>query len=486
MFSVLLGIPLIGAAVCGLNTKRRVLEGATLITATITFVTSLWLARVVSEQSLLASPKGLFFVDALSAFVIIVVAGSFLSTAIYSLEYLGRLIQLGTVSIKQLRLYYSLLNVFLFTMLFVLVSNNLGFLWIGTEATTLATAFLVAFYEKEHSLEAAWKYVIICSVGIALALFGVILTYFASSSVVGSSANALHWSVLMSVAKKLDPSVLKVAFIFILVGFGTKAGLAPMHTWKPDVYGEAPAPISGLMAAALVNVALYSLLRFYILVHKALGDAYASNLLLALGLFSMALAVPFMLVQKDFKRLLSYSSVEHVGIITFALGLATPLAYFGALLHMLNNSIAKLLLFFSTGNMRIAYNSKIIRRISGAMHVMPVTATMFILGVFAITGWPPFGVFVSELTILTAGFASGNVWMSVFFIGVITTIFLGFLYYASSMVWGEPYTKKERAESNTMTQILFATLLLLLLILGIAMPSAVSEFILKAAKVIEG
>jgi len=486
MFSVLLGIPLIGAVVCGVNTKRRILEVATIATGVIALATSLWIARTVSEQSTLTSPKGLFFVDALSAFVIIIVAGSFLATALYSPEYLGRQVQLGTVSQKQLRLYYSLLNVFLFTMLFVLVSNNLGFLWIGTESTTLATAFLVAFYEKESSLEAAWKYVIICSVGIALALFGVILTYFASSSVVGSSANALHWTVLMSVAKKLDPSVVRIAFIFVLVGFGTKAGLAPMHTWKPDAYGEAPAPVSGLMAAGLVNVALYSILRFYILVHKALGDAYASDLLLALSLFSMVLAVPFMLVQKDFKRLLSYSSVEHVGIITFAIGLATPLAYVGALLHMLNNSIAKLLLFFSTGSMRGVYNTKIIRRVSGAMHVMPVTATVFILAVFAVTGWPPFGLFVSELTILSAGFGSGNIWMSVFFIGVITTIFLGFFYYASGMVWGEPYRKQEPAESDTMTQLLLVALLLLLLILGVAMPSGISDFIQKAAKVIEG
>jgi len=438
------------------------------------------------HQSIVASPKALFYVDALSAYVIVIIAGSFLATAVYSLEYLERQVELGVVSSKQLRLYYSLLNIFLFTMLFVLVSNNLGFLWIGSEATTLSTAFLVAFYEKEHSLEAAWKYVIICSVGIALALFGVILTYFASASIGVSSTNALHWSVLMSVAKKLDPSVLKLSFIFILVGFGTKAGLAPMHTWKPDAYSEAPSPVSGLMAAALVNVALYSIMRFYILTRKALGDTFAPGLLLIIGLFSMTLAVPFMLVQKDFKRLLSYSSVEHVGIITFALGLATPLAYFGALLHMLNNSIAKLLLFFSAGTIRVAYNSKVIHRVTGAINVMPVTASMFILGVFAITGWPPFGIFVSELTIVTAGFTSGNATISIVFLGVVATIFAGFIYYAGGMVWGEPYTEKERRESNTLTQLLLAAMLLMLMLLGTMLPSPISEFIQKAVKVIEG
>jgi hydrogenase-4 component F len=368
----------------------------------------------------------------------------------------------------------------------VLFSNNLGFLWIGSEATTLATALLVAFYERESSIEAAWKYVIICSVGIALALFGIILTYFSALHVVPAVENPLNWSSLMQVAKELDPSVLKLAFIFVLVGFGTKAGLAPMHTWKPDAYSEAPAPISALMAAGLVNVALYSVMRFYILVNTALGGGYASTLFMIFGLVSMGVAVPFMLLQRSFKRLLAYSSVEHVGIIIFALGLGTPLAYYGAMLHVLNNAIAKMLLFLTASNFRLAYGSKIMRKVTGAIKVIPVSATFLIVGVFAITGWPPFGVFVSEFTIVSAGFANGIVVPSILFIGFIATIFVGFIYYTSRMVFGEPQTPVKGGDADTFSLVLLGILLAALLMLGVFIPRPLHECIQNAASVLQG
>ena len=371
--------------------------------AGLTFLSALWLVSEVMRGTTISSPEGWLYADGLSAYIIIIVSGSALVVALYSTGYLRRQIRDGKVSDRQLWLYYLLLNVFLFTMMVVLLSNNLGFLWIGSEATTLATAFLVAFYERERSIEAAWKYVIICSVGIGFALFGIILTYYSALHVVPESGNALNWSSLMLVAKDLDPAVLKLAFIFILVGFGTKAGLAPMHTWKPDAYGEAPTPISALMAAGLVNVALYSLMRFYVLVNTAVGGTYAPTLFMVFGLVSMGIALPFILLQKDFKRMLAYSSVEHVGIIVFAIGIGTPLSYFGALLHLLNNAIAKMVLFLTTGNVRLAYRSRLMRKVTGAIKVIPVSATFLIVGVFAITGWPPFGVFISEFTIVTAG-----------------------------------------------------------------------------------
>ena len=486
IFTVLLVLPLAGAAACGLTRRQRLQEIVTVAISGLAFAAAVWLAIAIVDQPVMATSNALLYADALSSLVILVVTGSALTTALYSVSYLRVQMSLGAVETKDVRLYYTLFNVFLFTMMTVLLSNNLGFLWIGTEASTLSTAFLVAFYEKEHSLEAAWKYIVICSVGIALALFGIILTYYSALTVVGNVSNALNWSVLVSIAPRLDPAIIKLAFIFILVGFGTKAGMAPFHTWKPDAYGEAPAPISALMAGGLVNVALYSLLRFYAIVTKAVGTEFTSGLFIFFGLFSMAVAVPFILLQKDSKRLLAYSSVEHVGIIIFAVGLASPLAYFGALLHMVNNAIAKLLLFLTTGNLRLAYHSKVIGRISGAIKVVPATAVFYIIGIFAITGWPPFGPFISEFTIAAAGFGSGNIVTVVLFLLIIAIIFIGFIYYGSKMVFGEPHHALPLIRLHPMVDVLIGSLVLMLLVLGTMIPQWLWMLIQNAAKVLQG
>lgn len=486
LFALLLGLPATGTLLCALLRARKMLESVTVIGSGLTFLSSLWLMARVLTVTTLSTPEGWWFADGLSAYIVVIVSASTFVVALYSPGYLRRQIRRGKVDTRQLWLYYLLLNVFLFTMLLVLLSNNLGFLWVGSEATTLATAFLVAFYERESSIEAAWKYVIICSVGITLALFGIILTYFSALHVVPVTANALHWSSLMLVAKEMDPAVLKLSFIFVLVGFGTKAGLAPMHTWKPDAYSQAPTPISALMAAGLVNVALYSLMRFFILVNKAVDGGFATTLLMIFGLVSMGVAVPFMLAQKDFKRLLAYSSVEHVGIIVFALGIGTPLAYFGGLLHMLNNSIAKILLFLTIGNIRMAYNSKLMRKVTGAIKIVPVSATILIVGVFAITGWPPFGIFVSELTIVSAGLATGNLIPVFLFMGFITTIFVGFMYYASRMVFGEPQVSVKGGDADGLSLLLLGVMLAALLLLGVYIPPPLQQCIQSAVNVLKG
>ncbi|MBP1649128.1 MAG: hydrogenase, rane subunit 1-like protein (EchA-like) [Bacteroidetes bacterium] len=485
LFSILLCVPLAASVYCGLETRRKRLETATWIASAITFGSSIWLAAAVLEHTTLSSPQGWFYADALSGLLALVVSGSSLVTALYSVGYFRRLAREERVSSRETRLFYALFNVFVFTMMFVLLANNLGFLWIGTEATTLGTTFLVALYDRERSLEAAWKYVIICSVGIALALFGIMLTYFSALHVVPSSANALNWSTLVSVAGQLDPAILKLAFVFILVGFGTKAGLAPMHTWKPDAYAEAPTPVSALMAAGLVNIALYALMRFHILVHRAVGGSFVSTLFIIFGLLSMGIVIPFVLMQRDYKRLLAYSSIEHVGIIVFALGIATPLAYFGALLHLVNNAIAKLLVFLSAGNIRLAYRSKIIHRVSGAATLVPFSATLFLVGMFAVTGWPPFGLFISEFTIVSAGFASGAIWESSAFIFFVTALFGGFIYYAGRMVLGPVTAMQSTGEADITTIILLTVLAVSLLVMGIWIPEPLRLLLHRAVLVFQ-
>jgi hydrogenase-4 component F len=240
------------------------------------------------------------------------------------------------------------------------------------------------------------------------------------------------------------------------------------------------------MAGGLVNVAIYSLLRFYAIVTKAVGSEFTSSLFIFFGLFSMAVALPFILLQKDNKRLLAYSSVEHVGIIVFAVGLATPLAYFGALLHMVNNAIAKLVLFLTTGNLRLAYHSKLISRISGAIKVVPATAMFYIIGIFAITGWPPFGPFVSEFTIAAAGFAAGNIAAVVIFLLIIAIIFIGFIYYGSRMVFGEPHHPMPPIRLHPIVDVLLGCLVLMLIILGTMIPHWLWMLIQDAAKILQG
>jgi hydrogenase-4 component F len=240
------------------------------------------------------------------------------------------------------------------------------------------------------------------------------------------------------------------------------------------------------MAAGLVNVALYSLMRFSILVNTALGDGFASTLFVVFGLVSMAMAVPFMLLQRNFKRLLAYSSIEHAGIIVFALGIGTPLALYGAMLHLLNNAIAKVLLFLTASNLRLAYRTKIIWKITGAIRVVPVSATFLIIGVFAITGWPPFGVFISEFTILSAGFAAGMPVPSLLFIAFIATIFVGFMYYTARMVMGEPQSALTGRDADVASLVLLGVLLAGLLMLGISIPPPVHQCIQNAVAVLKG
>jgi hydrogenase-4 component F len=486
LFNMILGVPLATALVCGISGRRRVCQATTVAGMALTMLLGLVLAWQVMCDNFVTTPKGFFFADALSAYVVLIIAGSAFVVAIYSVGYLNQQVRKRNIDTSKLRLYYLLLNLFCFTMLLVVIANNLGILWIGVEATTLATAFLVAFYDRESSLEAAWKYVIICSVGIALALFGIILTYYSALNVVNSTDNPLNWTTLMSIAKSLDPSVLKLAYIFILIGFGTKAGLSPMHTWKPDAYAEAPAPITALMAAGLVNVALYAIIRFTILLNRTVGGAFASTLLLIFGLLSMGVALPFILVQKDMKRLLAYSSVEHIGIIAFALGLGTPLGYFGAVLHMMNNAIIKLVMFLSLGNIRLAYDTKIIRRITGVIKVLPASATLLIVGTFALTGWPPFGLFTSEFTIAAAGFREGNIFPTVLFIGILAAVFVGFIAYVSGMVFGEPSARTRAAETSRTSIIVLAGLLVFSIILGTVIPGVLYDFLQKVVTVLKG
>ncbi|HJX25607.1 MAG TPA: proton-conducting transporter membrane subunit, partial [Chthoniobacterales bacterium] len=330
-----------------------------------------------------------------------------LATSLYAVRYFRRDLADAHVNERRFREFYVLTPLFATGMFLVVLANNLGVMWIALESTALTSVLLVALYNRKTSLEAAWKYVMLGSLGLVLALFGTIFTYAAAIGKTGGEMPSFNWSWLLAMAPQLDHHLITLAFIFVLVGYGTKAGLAPMHTWLPDAHSEAPSPTSAMLSGVSLKIAIYALVRFHILVTACLHSSFSSNLLLGFGLFSMLLAGPFILVQQNLKRMLAYSSLEHVGLIFVAVGMNAPLTVFGALLHMGYHALTKPVLFFAAGNIHQRFHTLDFQRIgSGLVRTMPVTALLLGLATVAVSGLPPFGLFVSELTVLAGSFTS--------------------------------------------------------------------------------
>lgn len=325
-------------------------------------------------------------------------------------------------------------------MTLVLLSHHLGLLWVAVEATTLVSAPSIYFNHNPRSLEATWKYLLICSVGIALALLGSF--FLAYSALYAGLTPTLQLEDLLNEARHLSPEWLQAAFIFLLIGYGTKMGLAPMHTWKPDAYGEAPGIVGALLAGAVTNCAFFAVLRFYHICSAAGQGPFAQRLMLFMGLFSVATAAVFVIRQRDFKRLLAYSSVEHMGILVFGVGLGGA-GLFGALLHAFNNAMTKGLLFLSAGNIHRAFKSKRIENVHGALYAVPFSSAMLLVGLFAGCGSPPFAPFVSEFTIVVTAFESGKYVAAGLFLLLLAVIFVGMAMTILSVVFNEPSESKE-------------------------------------------
>ena len=421
--------------------------------------------------------------------IVLVIAFVSFTSALYSIGYLREDMREQDVTqgegLLRVRQYYVLFNLFLFSMLVVPLSNSLGVLWIAIEGTTLASLFLVSFYRTGEALEAAWKYVIIGSVGIALALFGTILAYYSAVQVLGTSYN-LNWSVLAPVAAHLNPNVMRLAFLFIVIGYGTKAGLAPMHTWLPDAHSEAPSPISAMLSGVLLSCAMYGILRFYALAVPALGRGYPSALLLAFGLLSLVVATLLIFRQRDYKRLLAYSSVEHMGIVAAGVAFGGPLGFYGALLQLLNHAITKSLLFFASGQVLLKYETKTISRVSGIIRLLPFTGSMLMLGGLAIAGSPPFGLFISEFSIFSAGFRQGYVIAAIAMLVLIALIFIGFFLHLNGMIFGKVGTTAKAGEMSYLSMLAMALSALLVVGLGIFIPTALNTLLHQAAAVLGG
>ena len=477
---LVLGMPLAGALLQVLWGNRPFAAGLNATTSLLTFLASAALTvRVVSFGPLTVLNEW-FFVDAFNVFLVALTAFVAFTTAIFSRVYMRVEQDRGKLSAGQLRLYHSMYQVFTFTMLLALLTNNVGILWVAMEAATLATVLLVSLYRTPAGIEAAWKYFILCGVGIAQALFGTILLYLAAERVLGAGGNALLWTHLNAVKGQLEPTVLGIAFVFLLVGFGTKVGLVPLHNWLPDAHAEGPTPISAVLSGLLLNVALYAVVRNKVLVDGALGTHVAGNLMMGFGLLSVVVAAFFLSRQKDVKRLFAYSSIEHMGIVTFAFGMGGPVASFAGLLHMTAHSLTKSAIFFAVGHAAQKTGTQVIADIRGLIQVSPAVGWGLMLGSIAILGIPPFGVFASEFLILTTAMRE-QPWAAPILLVALGVAFAVIFSKVQAMVFGE--TTARRLPHPPALFPVFVHLLIVLL-LGLYIPPYLAHWYRQAAAMI--
>jgi hydrogenase-4 component F len=422
--------------------------------------------------------------DGLTSFFLINIGLIFALVLAYSVGYLPHISE-GKFSSP--RGFYGLIFLFLFTMVAVYLSANLGMLWICVEATTLASALLVGFYNTKGAVEAGWKYLIVCTVGISFALFGTITLYLAAVRGGVDPASALDWATLMNAAPRLGGSqaLLKLAFVFVAVGYGTKIGFVPMHSWLPDAHAEAPSPISALLSAVLLNCAMYALLRFDAITSRAIGSGFSHTLLLIFGGLSITAAALLMVVQRDLKRLLAYSSIEHMGIIAVGVGLGGALGLYGALLHAFNHSLAKTLLFFTAGNVRENFGTFRMERIRGMARALPWTSGALVIGTLAIVGMPPFGLFVSEFAILMAAFAQARYVIAVLLLAGLSVVFGALLYHFQHMLAGESDHVPAKPKLLTSDIAAMAVCVVCLTVLGVHIPGAFTKLLHGAMAVLQ-
>ena len=477
----LLGIPSTGAIALAFWGARRAAPEINAAFSLGTFAAACALTlRVIGHGPQLLWRQE-FFLDPFNVFLVALTALIGLTTSLFSRPYMRVEVAHGRVTPGRLRLYHSMYQLFMLTMLAALTTNNMGLLWVAMEGATLSTVLLVTLYRTPQSLEAGWKYFILCGVGIAQALFGTILLYFAAEKVLGAQGvTALLWTHLNAVKSQLEPAVLALAFVFLLVGYGTKVGLAPLHNWLPDAHAEGPTPISAVLSGLLLNVALYAVVRCKILVEGSLHSSLPSRMLMGFGLLSVVLAALFLFRQRDIKRLFAYSSIEHMGLATFAFGLSGPVATFAALLHMTVHSLTKSAIFFTVGHAAQKAGSQLMDDIRGLITLSPTVGWGLMLGTLAILGLPPFGVFASEFLILTTAMRE-QPWSIPILLLALGVAFAAIFGRVQPMVFG---ASEARRLSHAPALLPVFAHLAIVLVLGLYIPPYLAEWYRAAAHLI--
>ncbi|TRZ98727.1 MAG: hydrogenase 4 subunit F [Rhodocyclaceae bacterium] len=483
LLEITLLVPLLGGLLLALVGHRPIAGWINIAVGVMTFGAALAMALEVFDHGPQLSPSRMFYIDAFNVYLVVLTAFVGLTTSIFSRPYMRHEVERGRVTDRRLRLYHAMYQCFLFSMLLALSTNNLGVLWVAMELATLTTVLLVSLYRTPEAIEAAWKYFILCGVGIAQALFGTVLIYFAAESKFGAGRDdTLLWTVLHASAGGMDPAVITLAFVFLLVGYGTKVGLVPLHNWLPDAHSEGPTPMSAVLSGLLLNVALYALVRVKMLVDGSLHTNLAGNLMMGFGLLSFTVAGLFLHRQHDVKRMFSYSSIEHMGLITFGFGMGGPLATFGALLHMTVHSLTKSAIFITVGHACQLAGTQRIDQIRGLIRTQPAIGWGLLLGTVAIAGFPPFGVFISEFLLLMATMKAWP-WLTIPLLAGFGVAFAGLFRHMQKMVFGEPPPGQKPVEANMLPVVVH---LLLVLWLGLAIPGFLSRWFEQATVLITG
>ena len=479
---LVLGLPLVGAALLAIVGAQRYAAEVNVVVSLATLLAAAALVvRIIQGGSMTAGNEQ-FFIDPFNVFLVALTALVGFTTALFSRPYMRIEVEHGRLTPARLRLYHSMYQLFMAAMLLALTTNNMGLLWVAMEAATLSTVLLVSLYRTRGSIEAAWKYFILCGVGIALALFGTTLLYVAAEQHLGGEGmSALLWTHLNAVKGQLEPRVMGLAFVFLLVGYGTKVGLAPLHNWLPDAHAEGPTPVSAVLSGLLLNVALYAVIRCKILADGALHSTLPGHMLMGFGLLSTVLATFFLWRQRDIKRLFAYSSIEHMGLVTFAFGMGGPIANFAGLLHMTVHSLTKSGIFFAAGHATQAAGTQRMDDIRGLLAIHPSVGWGLMLGTLAILGMPPFGVFASEYLILTTAMRDYP-WTTPLLLVALAVAFAAIFSRVQPMVFGD--TEAQPLTHSPALVPVFVHLGIVLM-LGVYIPPALAEWYRLAARLME-
>lgn len=467
-------VPAVAAALLAVLPGYRVTARLNVLATLLTLLAalSLFVERPPAGPYLIVDDLNIVFI-VLTTFVAF-------TTSVFSATYIGHELEIGRLTPTFLRFYHAMFQTLMFAMNLALVANNIGLMWVAIELATLTTVLMVGIYRTHAALEAAWKYFILGSVGIALALFGTILVYMAARPVIGEGLDAMVWANLLARGADFDPALLNVAFVFLLLGYGTKVGLAPLHAWLPDAHAEGPTPISAVLSGLLLNVALYALLRFKLLLATNPNALAAGPLMMTMGLISLIFASFMLYRRRDIKRMFAYSSIEHMGIITFAFGIGGPLANFAGLLHMTMHSLTKSAIFFAVGHIAQVKGTQRIADMGGLTVTNPALGWGLVLGVVAIAGLPPLGIFMSEFLLVSSTFAR-EPWLAILLVFGILVGFGALFLRLNAIAFGEPRGPSGKATASYLPMYAH---LALVFVAGIYLPPAVVAWFQNVAKLL--
>lgn len=483
--------PVGAALLCAVRGGLPYLDGVSKIAASLSLAVCALLGAIITIDG--PMPHSGLYADYLSVLMAGIISIVYAAAAFNSADYLAREASGREERTMSHRFYFALLHTFAAALYLTVFTENMGVMWIAVEATTLSTAFLVGFYRNRHSLEAAWKYVILCSIAIAFAMFGTTVMYFASLKVGGTPT--LGWLTFMANAGQMNDSLVKLAFLCAAIGYGAKAGLAPLHFWLPDAHSQAPSPISAMLSGVLLPTAFYALLRFYAVTVKAIGPAYPCAVLTLFGLLSLAIAAPFIIAARDAKRMLAFSSVEHMGVIALCIAAGTPLGFFAAGLHMIGHAMAKSMAFLSVGYLVEQAKTRKISRLAGSLSSFPQAATVFLLASLALAGLPPFSIFTSKFGMITALAQAGQVKTAAIAAILLAAVGAGLFRHTITIVFGtRPLSKKPQPAGHSdkphtlpAGMLVWACVFLLTLaVLGVYLPHWLKDLISAAHTSITG